>query len=153
MSPDTLQSLANEFRPTFQPVPGKAQTFTWEVIADANFGTEMYPIPDPRQRRERRINHILKADGTGIVVSDGRNLAFRPGRQVIIPFQKITVSTQLYNPPKNVKDLWWYKAIIEGADAGRAAIKHVRIPLRNEMHIERLNNADKRRQQLEGEYK
>lgn len=86
MSPDTLKTLADEFRPTFLPVPGKPQTFTWEVIADANFGTEMYPIPDPKQRRERRINEVLKADGTGIVVSDGRNLAFRPGRQVIIPF-------------------------------------------------------------------
>src|SRR5690606_1000540 len=44
MSPDTLRSLVKEYAPTFVPVPGQVQTFSWEVIADANFGTGMYPI-------------------------------------------------------------------------------------------------------------
>ena len=153
MSPDTLRSLVKEYAPTFLPVPGQVQTFSWEVIADANFGTGMYPIPDPKKRREDRINKILKEDGTGIVVGDGVNHAFRAGRQVIIPYQKITVSTQLYDAPKSVKDLWWYKAITKGPKDGRKAIKHVPIPLRNSVHVERIDKANQRREQLEKEYK
>lgn len=153
MSPDTLRSLAKEYAPTFLPVPGHVQTFSWEVIADANFGTGMYPIPDPQKNREQRVNKILKQDGTGIVVGDGVNHAFRAGRQVIIPYQETTVSNQLYEPPKSVKDLWWYQAITKGPEHGLRAIKHVPVPLRNSVHLERVEEADKRREQLEKEYK
>lgn len=105
MSSDSLASLAEQYRPTFMPVPGGPHELTWETIADANFPTHNMS----HQRRMQTVNRVLRAQGTGLLVSDGVNLAFKPGLRIKIPYQKTRIKVL---EPSGTSKLWWYPVIV-----------------------------------------
>lgn len=158
MSPDTLGSLAKEYSKTFVAVPGGPPHLTWEVIADANFPTAGMTT----ERRQKQINAVLKHQRTGLKVSDGVNYAFRPGLEIVIPYQ----GTQMpvIEVPEGVR-LWWYpvivddwKKITEVYDEGKPSPKagkvgHQWLSVPHKEVLQLVDEGDQLRKKLEQAYK
>jgi hypothetical protein len=157
MSPDSLRSLARDYRPGFVRVPTGPPALTWEVIADANFPTAGMST----QQRAAQVNKILRQTAQGVVVSDGVNLAFRPDVSVNIPFQKVAVPDA---SAAEVKERWWYAVIMEkhrvieawlqdGRPAGNAPrTAHRWMPIDRSQHATFVKDAFQIRQSMEKAY-
>jgi hypothetical protein len=98
---DSLASLAIKYRPTAV----NPAAFTWETIADANFGTKDLPTRD----RKNVVNQILRDRHWGYPVRMKPNYAFNPGLRVIIPEQKLDVIVAIPDP----KEKKWFMEVMK----------------------------------------
>ena len=140
MSSDSLGSLGMKYGPKAK-LPGpvwkrmKEQGLLyWEVIADENFPT----LGMSRPERQKTINRVLENQGTGVKVSDGVNLAFKPGLLLTIPYQPADLPAITVPAGKR---MWWQPVILKGWDViqkwyaedrkldGAPDRLHVRIPI------------------------
>jgi hypothetical protein len=108
MSSDTIGKLGKHYVKT-AVLEAKARMKKeglefWELIADENFPTRGMSRAD----RQKTINRVLRHQGTGVLVSDGVNEAFKPNLQLVIPYQKGKIPA--VNVPEG-KRLWWQPVI------------------------------------------
>jgi hypothetical protein len=158
MSSDSLASLAQKYAPTFMPVPRGPLAMTWEVIADANFPTAGMST----KQRMNQINKVLRHQpANALPVSDGVNYAFRPGVQLVIPYQR-ALAPEFQG--ENTKNNWWYPVIVDSwkvvkdwyangrYTSNAPAHIHRWIPVQQKEQIELVQEANSLRERLAKEY-
>jgi len=161
MSPDSLASLADEYRSTFDPrAPGAPKEFTWETIADANFPVAGLPL----EQKKRRINNVLRERKEGFVVRDKINYAFRPDLPLTIPFQKFEEQSVTI---EEIDRKWWYPVLTDPQKHKTVAVwfdedgnRSAKVPayahhpkyLTPDQHKKLVEEGDKLRTKLEEEY-
>ncbi|MEJ2691658.1 MAG: hypothetical protein P8166_01085 [Candidatus Thiodiazotropha sp.] len=146
MSPDSLASIAAEYRDTHLQVEGGPKELTWEVIADANFPTAGLS----KSERMRRINDVLRNQPDAAVLTrDGVNYAFRGGVRIVIPYQRVDVVTRR---AKDVQLLWWRSVILDGWRKGKDHLGHEVVSVRFNEQLQLVEEADALRKELEGAY-
>jgi hypothetical protein len=99
---DSLKNLAQRYAAT--TLNGQTSPLTWREIADANFATATLKEPDAKNV----INAVLKATGTGYLVSDQINYAFKAGTIVMIPRQK----AEIQDASQVQADTYWWADVM-----------------------------------------
>jgi hypothetical protein len=146
MSPDSLATLAAEYRSNYLPVRGGPSELTWEMIADANFPTAGLST----RERQRRINDVLRNQPDHAALTrDNVNYAFRGGVRLVIPCQRVSV---VRRRARIVRLLWWHSVIVDGWREGRDDLGHQVYSVSFEEQLRLVEEADELRSQLERAY-
>lgn len=99
---DSLKNLAERYAST--TFDAEKNPLTWREIANANFATA--DMSETKQKVV--INAVLKASGTGYLVSDEVNYAFKAGTIVLIPRQKAEIQDASEVQP----DAYWWADVM-----------------------------------------
>jgi hypothetical protein len=97
---DTLATLGIRYART----SCASGSFSWKTIADANFKTAGRSVRDT----QRIVNRVLATRGTGYVVRDGINYAFKPGLLVVIPNQRLKLDVYRL---EDASTIWWREVL------------------------------------------
>jgi hypothetical protein len=107
---DSLKNLAQRYAGT--TLNAQSSPLTWREIADANFATA--GMSEAQQKNV--INAVLKASGSGYLVSDEVNYAFKAGTIVMIPRQKAEIQDSSQVQPDAY---WWADVMARNKKTGK----------------------------------